>query len=177
MSNNGPIGRCCGGVAYAGTGHAPDRLPPRPFSPCVSAWQIPARNVCSLNSACQIPAKNVRRLISACQIPAKNTARSTKKWLSDKVCLLDWPSSSPDLSPIENLWGSIKQNVIKSWQQTKAALQAKLREIWSHVTPRECSQLLASLPSSKGRCHQVLSDMGDYFWEQQHNGRLLLNWQ
>ncbi len=33
-----------------------------------------------------------------------HTAKSTKSWLNDHgVGVLDWPSNSPDLNPIENL--------------------------------------------------------------------------
>ncbi len=33
-----------------------------------------------------------------------HTAKSTKSWLNDRgVGVLDWPSNSPDLNPIENL--------------------------------------------------------------------------
>ncbi len=33
-----------------------------------------------------------------------HTDKSTKSWLNDHgVCVLDWPTNSPDLNPIENL--------------------------------------------------------------------------
>ena len=44
----------------------------------------------------------------------KHTSKLIAKWLEDMgINLLDWPAQSPDLNPIEHLWGHVKKELCK----------------------------------------------------------------
>ena len=51
-----------------------------------------------------------------------HTAKSTKTWFNDHgITVLDWPANSPDLNPIENLWGIVKRKMRHETEQCRRA--------------------------------------------------------
>ena len=47
------------------------------------------------------------------------------------VRVLDWPSHSPDLNPVENLWASLARRVRQYGPSTKAELQQAVYTVWN----------------------------------------------
>lgn len=62
----------------------------------------------------------------------KHTAQSMKEWLRKKYFkVLEWPSQSLDLDPIENLWSELKVYVAQRQPQNITALEEIFMVEWA----------------------------------------------
>jgi len=76
-----------------------------------------------------------------------HTARATRMFLAEEtINCLDWPPYSPDLNPIENLWGILKQKVDARHPRTVDELRNVAEEEWRRIsmdTVRACIESMA----------------------------------
>ena len=81
----------------------------------------------------------------------KHTSKVVEKWLKDsKVKVLEWPSQSPDLNPIENLWVDLKKRVRARRPTNLTQLQQLCQEEWDRIHPtwEACGRLPETFDSS-----------------------------
>ena len=75
----------------------------------------------------------------------KHTAKDTRNWFQrKKINLLEWPSQSPDLNPIEHLWKHLKIQIHKRAPRNLQDLKTICVEEWAKITPEYCGRLTGS---------------------------------
>jgi transposase len=70
-----------------------------------------------------------------------------QEWLRDKTQnVLEWPSQSPDLNPIEHLWRDLKIAVPRCSPSHLTELERICREEWEKLLKYRCVKLVSSYP-------------------------------
>ena len=86
-----------------------------------------------------------RRFIFQQDNNPKHTAKISKEWLQvNSVIVLEWPSQSPDLNPIEHLWRDLKMAVHRRFLSNLMELERCCKEEWAKLPKDKCAKFVAS---------------------------------
>lgn len=91
-----------------------------------------------------------------------HTSASTKNWLvTNRIKKLDWPSYSPDLNIIENVWAILSRRVYKNCVQyhTKEDLWIAVQREWDLISQSQIQTLFKCIPK---RVAKVYNNNGDF---------------
>ncbi len=94
----------------------------------------------------------------------KHTSKKTTALLKKlRVKVMDWPSMSPDLNPIEHLWGILKQKVEEHKVSNNHQLCDVVMEELKRTPVATCEALVNSMPK---RAKAVLENNGGHtkYW-------------
>ena len=89
----------------------------------------------------------------------KHTSRLAKNFLQENVpVVIDWPSNSPDINLIENLWAIVKRNVEKRKPKNLGDLEEFMDEEWDLISDDIINNLVGSM---KKRCEEIIRLNGE----------------
>lgn len=92
-------------------------------------------------------------------------AKIVKEWFSrqEYVEVIDWPAKSPDLNPIENIWGLMVRNWEPEEIRTRENLSKKTKLIWEELKKENNMNISQNLVNSmKSRLEDVIIQDGEW---------------
>ncbi len=92
---------------------------------------------------------------------AIHTSKHTKAWFeSNNVRVLPWPARSPDLNPIENVWGIMVRRIYQDGRcyNSVSELKSAITKTWNEMTQDELEPLWTSMNK---RCMEIARKKGN----------------
>ena len=94
---------------------------------------------------------------------AKHTSKVVAKWLKDnKFKVLEWPSQSPDLNLIENVWAELKKRVRARRPTNLTQLHQLCQEELAKIQPIYCGKLVEGYPKCLTQVKQFKGNATKY---------------
>jgi transposase len=98
----------------------------------------------------------------------KHTSKLCQNYLESKrakgtLDLLDWPSQSPDLNPIELVWEEMEREKVKRKPKNENELLQVIKDVWNNLEPAKLQRLVDRMPRL---LEAVIEANGGYFDEK-----------
>ncbi|KAJ8475368.1 hypothetical protein ONZ51_g6604 [Trametes cubensis] len=93
--------------------------------------------------------------------PKHTSKKATRCFKENKINVMEWPPQSPDLNPIEHLWGVLKRK-LATYPKPPTSMQELWERVqveWEAISVEECQKLVESMPN---RIAAVLKAKGGY---------------
>jgi transposase len=88
-----------------------------------------------------------------------HSARDTLQFLEDQgLTVMEWPPHSPDLNPIENHWGTIKNELEYVPECSEATLWDVIVDTWFEQTQESIDHLVRSFHKRLDKCVALNGD-------------------
>ena len=93
-----------------------------------------------------------------------HTANLTKSWFNDNnIDLLDWASFSPDMNPMENIWGDMKRELSHMHHITNSEqLRNELQLLWAKYSNEKQYVITNAFISMPRRIKQLKDNGGSF---------------
>ncbi len=108
-----------------------------------------------LQKSLQYWGKNAEEVVFQQDNDPKHTSIKAKTWLEDPgFDVMVWSPQSPDLNPIEHLWGQLKRK-LGEYEEPPASIQelwTRVQKEWDDIGEQECRNvwvLCCKMPASK----------------------------
>ncbi|KAK6755588.1 hypothetical protein RB195_014139 [Necator americanus] len=88
---------------------------------------------------------------------AHTSSYTRQKFQEWNIQLLNWPAESPDLNPIELVWGNMKSYIRRRGVRTISELKSSILAYWEKLTPETCEKYAAGI---KRRLRRVIKRNG-----------------
>ena len=101
--------------------------------------------------------RTCRRLFLCRTVPLLTRQKKTQSWCKENLANFwdktQWPGNSPDLNPIENLWGYLQQELDKMEPaKTISDLKVQLESTWATLQPSFLQALVDGMPERVKTC-------------------------
>lgn len=91
--------------------------------------------------------------------PKHRSRKCTHFKENNNIEILPWPSMSPDINPIENVWGLMKMKIARKWKSSLKSSTRLLQATWKELPLQLAENLVDSLPT---RISMLIERKGDY---------------